>query len=520
MIVHFLCLCASTFVPYSVTSHSFVPTINSDGLNNWTTPANHTIVLAMSDSDAKKGEVESTFTQAAIYFYGKADFVILDRTSARAVGREREIELTSLLVYARSFFLGSYLLPASATGVLYLLDLLLNPLPAPLSNLTQLYAVLGNSPFAILTPPNLTRRAMSLQYRASGQMGYVDVVPVVPELLLAMGIDSRAIGLFRMEDMTVVQVDFDVDSLYDASFPVYRTLMKSDFQDSDNLTFALIASTLDNDHRDFLYDVGVRFPNVTVGWAGDDVRAWVEHVAHQKFTAGVEVAAFNFERGQHYNVSGFFTPELLRAPFVVSKWVAAATQLLTQIESGVIQPIILSEEEPVDNPGPVSKLVGKTYEKFVMDEDTDAIVLYKRQNCSHCDKFFPEFEAFAADCRDLPFLKFGYIDVSKNSADIAFPYMPGVPHVHIFPAKNKTGGDALRSSRDRDGLIRFIKRWGTNEIPFEVPPPDRKKVAMEIFQMLMSAKNMPETEQMKAMAYIQEMSALVGLNTTAPKDEL
>jgi hypothetical protein len=155
-----------------------------------------------------------------------------------------------------------------------------------------------------------------------------------------------------------------------------------------------------------------------------------------------------------------------------------------------------------------------------MDGTADVVVLYKRQNCPHCDKFFPEFEAFAAECQNLPFLKFGCIDVSKNSTDIPFPYMPGVPHVYIFPARNKTGGDALRSSRDKDGLVQFIKKFGTNEIPFEVPPPDKKKVAMELFQVLISAKNMPEKEQIKAMEYIQEMSELVGINTTAPRDEL
>jgi hypothetical protein len=53
-----------------------------------------------------------------------------------------------------------------------------------------------------------------------------------------------------------------------------------------------------------------------------------------------------------------------------------------------------------------------------------------------------------------------------------------------------------------------------------VPPPDKKKVAVELFQVLMSAKNMPEKDQIKAMEYIQEMSELVGINTTVPKDEL
>jgi thiol-disulfide isomerase/thioredoxin len=302
----------------------------------------------------------------------------------------------------------------------------------------------------------------------------------------------------------------EIDKLIAASYPAYRVLSASDMRAPEQIVFAFVSPTLTSAHQDFLFEIGTRFPRVCVGWAGEDVVPYIEQVLGDK-PATPDVVVFNFDKMIHYNTSEFFTKSLLEAPFFVDQWISASARMLSQIESGELNPIFVSEEEPAEQPNLVQKIVGTSYPEFVLDDSKDVVVLYKRQDCPHCEEFLPVLEAFAYECREagLDFLKFGHIDVTKNSAVIGFPYMPGVPHCYIFPANNKTGGDCLRGGRDRDGLIRWLKRFASQAIPFESGPLDKAKGAMEVFQMLMTMKDMPEGEQMKAMAYMEEMTALL-----------
>ena len=123
-----------------------------------------------------------------------------------------------------------------------------------------------------------------------------------------------------------------------------------------------------------------------------------------------------------------------------------------------------------------------------MDKNFDVLVLYKRESCQHCSDFYPVFEKFAEEClvkENLDFLKFGFIDIDKNASPKKFPFMIGVPHVHFFPAKNKSDDRPLRGERNRDSLIRLIKENSDREIPFEAKPVDKSQLAMEMMQMLM-----------------------------------
>lgn len=127
-----------------------------------------------------------------------------------------------------------------------------------------------------------------------------------------------------------------------------------------------------------------------------------------------------------------------------------------------------------------------------------SIILYKKESCPHCRDFFPIFLSFADECinhENLSFLKFGFIDIDKNSSPKKFPFMPGVPHVHIFPMKNKSEDKPIRGGRNRESLIRLIKENSKNRIPFDVEPIDKGQLAIEMMQMLMMMDQIPDDEK-------------------------
>lgn len=513
MLVVLLATASAVFVPFSTTQTTTIPTLSKSELEVLEVGKNYTIAIALSEDGKRNDEIERAFLNAAIQFHGRAHFAIVDKESAQAVAQAQEVSLPAIVVYFNGIPMGSFPYPDSDGSMLYLFDNILDTTEEPAKTMNELLLRVGPSPFILFAPPNMVKQAMLLQFRAGSQMGPMQVISVEPDLLATLGVDPKSMSLYRKEDGNVVEVTFDLDEVFRASYPVYRLLMPSDLRDPDQIVAGLVSSDLTEEHRDFLFELGSRFPGFIVGWVGDDIMPYVEQVTHEEYVGHPLFVVFNADAGKHWNPSEWFTPQFLQQDFNVDAWVNAASRMLKKIESGELEEEYLSEEAPEPNDDVCQKVVGTTYKDFVLDETKDVVMLYKRQNCPHCDKFFPEYKYFAEECKKsgLDFLKFGYIDVSKNSAEIRYPYMPGVPHLYIFPMHNKTGGDALRGGRDRDGLIRWLKRYASKEIPFEAAPLDKTKIAVELFQLLFTAKDMPPEEQAKAMMYIQEQSELLGI---------
>lgn len=450
----------------------------------------------------------------AILFDGKAKFAMFEGEAASQIANDNNIDLNALFIYTNGFLMGCYPYPSTDSPILYLLDLILNGEGNVVQNMTALCKEIGPGPFTIFSPVSKINDAKFLQYRIGSQMGPVHVVPVNNMVLNNLGIKEDSLALFRREDLYSVPIKFDLNEVYLASYPVFRNLGSKDLMEPDKIIFALIANKLTDEYSDFLFEVGLRHKNFIVGFVPtkSEFIPSISTTSQKVFPLDKpSIAVFNIDKNIHYDTHDFFG-ELENLPFLYSKWLSATNKMLNQIEEKKIQPSFISEEEPeVDPNSNFVKVVGTTYEKFINDPNHDIVVLFKRENCEHCQSFFKVLESFSEECAkaNVNTIKFGYIDIHKNSAKIRFPYISGVPHIHIFPAKNKTDNDSLRGGHNRDGLIRFIKRYGSYDIPFEPGPINQGEVAMEVLQLLFTAKEMPQEEQIKALKYIEDMSKYI-----------
>ncbi|OHT16721.1 hypothetical protein TRFO_12980 [Tritrichomonas foetus] len=508
----FFGLIASIYVPYT-DPHPLVRTVSEEEAQQISRHENQTIVVALTNNQETNDEILETLSAAAIYFKN-ISFCVFNGESNAKVTKENEIEAPAIFLYIKGIMFANYIYPDIDTSFLSLCNLIIKPPKKPITSLKELYSSIGTGPFTIIAPPKKVELARLLQYRIGNQLGIVDILNADGKVLLALGINETSLALVRKEDMCVVPIDFDIESVFEASNPVYRVLMNSDITGEEDIVFSIISEEFEDNERDFLFEVGQRFPNFIVGYA-NQVSDYI-----QKFNIPPngddthEIVVFNLPRGIYYNCSSYFG-KFKGIPFDVSNWVSAATKMLNDISKGTLQPSFMTEDpsDPTENDPFVTKVVGTTYESFVMDPEHDVVMLYKRENCPHCVKFFPTFSAFAKECAEakLDFVKFGFIDISKNSAPIKYPYMPGVPHVQIFPAKNKTDDNPLHGGRDRFALIRLLKAYSSGEIPFEAPLPDKGQIAMEMMQMLFGAKDMPEEEKIKTFMYMDKMSKLLNL---------
>ena len=523
MIFYFIYLINSIFVPYN-DPHPLVRTISTRDAEILSRSASELIAVSLSDDSKTNELITNTLNSIAIYF-DNITFCILDPQSGKDLGKEKEIDGPAIYLFLKGIVFASYPYPDEDISFLRLCELVIKPPTHSIKTLHELYSEIGTGPFTMLATSENIPLARLLQYKIGAQMGIVELLNVEGSILLALGVSNTSLALVRKEDMDVVSIDMNADSIYEASNPVYRILITSDITGQDDIVFALICDDFDENEKEYLFQLGIRYPNFIIGY-GNEVSDYIQKFNHPpNGDNSHEVVVFNLPQGMYYNTSKYFA-KLSNLPFNVENWVAASTKMLNDIVEGKLEPNYLTEDppDPTENDPYVTKVVGSTYESFVMDPNHDVIVLYKRENCPHCTKFFPQFSKFAKECADLnlTFLKFGFIDVSKNAASIKYPYMPGVPHVQIFPAKNKTDDNPLRGGRDRNALLRLIKTYSsfTDLIPFEAPLPDKSQVALEMMQMLFSAKDMPEEEKIKTFMYIDKISKLINMTNKTKTDEL
>ena len=64
-------------------------------------------------------------------------------------------------------------------------------------------------------------------------------------------------------------------------------------------------------------------------------------------------------------------------------------------EDNKLKRSLKSEKEPKNNKGNVKIVVGKTFEKEVIKNDKDVMVLFYAPWCNHCKEFMPKFEEAA-----------------------------------------------------------------------------------------------------------------------------
>ncbi|OHT01645.1 hypothetical protein TRFO_31469 [Tritrichomonas foetus] len=536
------------FIPY----HDPVPLLPVLTDYEVTELSKHTpvIALALADDDQFNIEIIQDIEEIATYFVD-IRFSILDPESADYVSKEQDGPLPSLFLYHEQCILASYLYPDSNSFILSLCKIiqtnLRNENPTEISTLPQLYLSVSSCPFTILTTQSNYPQALNLHQRIGSQLGIIDLLNISNSLMhqlfpkndnnqkneneneniLNENDEELVFGLFRKEDKIITNIRFSVKELIQKSIPVYRFLMATDILDPSNLVFSLFSHKIGEEEREFLYKLSKSFPNFIIGFGG----LIVDYISN--FAEGIsgddnhQILVFNLPNGVFYDSFKYFG----NTQFNLDEWTNQAIKMLNDINENILLRSYISEPENDDEAQSevknilksgenahvdvndefyhyCVKVVGKNYENFVNDPNHEIVMLYKKEDCPFCRIFFPEFLEFTKECFDknMTHLKFGYIDITKNSSPKPFPYMPGVPHVHFFPKLNKSDDYPIYVERNRNGLIRLLKENSVFDIPFEAPEIDKTQYSVELMKLLMNSNEIPEEAQAKLFQYIVKVA--------------
>eukprot|EP00826_Nyctotherus_ovalis_P011951 TRINITY_DN13116_c0_g3_i1.p1 TRINITY_DN13116_c0_g3~~TRINITY_DN13116_c0_g3_i1.p1 ORF type:complete len:538 (+),score=161.30 TRINITY_DN13116_c0_g3_i1:73-1686(+) len=130
-------------------------------------------------------------------------------------------------------------------------------------------------------------------------------------------------------------------------------------------------------------------------------------------------------------------------------------KFIEDFDAGKVEESIKSEDVPVDNKGPVYKLVGRTFRKEVIDSDVDVFVKFYAPWCTHCKTLAPVYEELAEMVKDGNKLKLMEIDATAN--ELSGYIIDSYPTLRYFPRKFKDNSREYSGNRKLDDMLKFLK---------------------------------------------------------------
>ena len=138
-------------------------------------------------------------------------------------------------------------------------------------------------------------------------------------------------------------------------------------------------------------------------------------------------------------------------------------QFFQDFEENKLKRALKSEKEPKNNNGIVRIIVGKTFEKEVINNDKDIMLIFYAPWCNHCKEFMPKYEEAANKLKENDKLILAKIDGSANEVENIT--ISGFPTLFFFPGNKKNEKPIqYNGKRTTEDLIEFIKKYSSNKI--------------------------------------------------------
>jgi len=151
-----------------------------------------------------------------------------------------------------------------------------------------------------------------------------------------------------------------------------------------------------------------------------------------------------------------------------------------QYVAGKLEPVLKSEPVPESQEGPVYKIVGKTFDDVVFDDNKDVFVEFYAPWCGHCKRLAPIWDTLAERYEAAKEgLLIAKMDATENDLPPSVPFrVAGFPTLKFKPAGSR---DFVEYEGDRslESLIEFIEATAKNPIPVAKAAQPSPKVEEE-----------------------------------------
>jgi len=146
--------------------------------------------------------------------------------------------------------------------------------------------------------------------------------------------------------------------------------------------------------------------------------------------------------------------------------VANIKQFVADFVNNKLQPYVKTEPVPADNDGPVTVLVGSTFNKIVNDEEKDVLIEFYAPWCGHCKSLEPKFAQLGKKFKGVDSVMIAKIDATANDYPPEYE-VSGFPTIYLKQA-GKSGSKPIKfdGEREVDDMLKFIK--SNAKIPFSL----------------------------------------------------
>ena len=143
-------------------------------------------------------------------------------------------------------------------------------------------------------------------------------------------------------------------------------------------------------------------------------------------------------------------------------------------EKGTLKLHLKTQEEPKENNGPIFDVVGKTFQKEVIDNDKDVMLVFYAPWCGHCKQLLPKYEEAAKKLKEKnPKIVLARMDATEN--EIESVHITGFPTIKFYPGNKKDKAPMdYRGERTTDGIINFLKTNAFNKVVLDEEKKEEK----------------------------------------------
>ena len=139
---------------------------------------------------------------------------------------------------------------------------------------------------------------------------------------------------------------------------------------------------------------------------------------------------------------------------------ASDSLFIATCDTGDMKPKLRSQPIPKKSSGPVTVVVGKTFDKLVLDNSKDVLLELYSPSCGHCKNLEPTYRDLAKRFKDVKRLVIAKMDATAN--DSPDPYTAsGYPTIYYAPAGKKQSPISYSGDRSLKDFDKFIRDHAT-----------------------------------------------------------
>jgi len=146
-------------------------------------------------------------------------------------------------------------------------------------------------------------------------------------------------------------------------------------------------------------------------------------------------------------------------------------------EQGKLKLHLKTQEEPKDNNGDIFVVVGKTFQKEVIDNDKDVMLVFYAPWCGHCKQLLPKYEEAAKKLKAKnPKIVLAKMDATENEVESVT--ITGFPTIKFYPGNKKDSKPIdFNGERTTEGIIKFIQTNAYNKVVLDEEEKKEEKTA-------------------------------------------